>query len=126
MLAVPEIVAPVWHVPGINAVAVPGFRRHTVWGLHVAVGGERPAVPLLPGFPQTHLARRHVGPLLADRFHVVCPGLQVTGNASGSWTMRALRPDRPRPRRPGRLPDGHFLPESQPEAVAEAIGKLLV
>ncbi|WP_246124332.1 alpha/beta fold hydrolase [Nocardia bhagyanarayanae] len=30
---------------------------------------------LLHGFPQTHLAWRHVAPALTDRFHVVCPDL---------------------------------------------------
>ncbi|RSN04313.1 hypothetical protein DMB42_32120 [Nonomuraea sp. WAC 01424] len=92
------------------AVSVPGFRRHTVSGLPVASGAEGPPVLLLHDFPQTHPAWRHVVPVL------------------DLWaSLRGADPAR-RPRRlPGGLPHprGHFLPESQPEAVARAIGALI-
>jgi haloacetate dehalogenase len=47
--------------------------------LRVAIGGGGPAVLLLHGFPQTHLAWRAVAPLLAERFRVVCPDLPGYG-----------------------------------------------
>lgn len=37
---------------------------------------------LLHGFPQTHLMWRHVAPLLAQRFTVVCPDLRGYGRSS--------------------------------------------
>ncbi len=38
---------------------------------------------LLHGFPQTHLAWRHVAPALTDRFHVICPDLPGYGASAG-------------------------------------------
>lgn len=45
--------------------------------------GEGPPVLLLHGFPQTHLMWRHIVPLLADNFTVVCADLPGYGH-SGS------------------------------------------
>lgn len=43
--------------------------------------GSGPAVLLLHGFPQTHLMWRHVAPLLARRFTVICPDLRGYGRS---------------------------------------------
>ncbi|NUW36631.1 alpha/beta hydrolase [Nonomuraea sp. SMC257] len=62
---------------------ISGFDERTVrvdgLDLHVASGGEGPPLLLLHGFPQTHLAWRHVAPALADRFRVICPDLPGYG-----------------------------------------------
>lgn len=63
-------------------MGIPGFDQRTVRvdvaGVHVAVGGSGPVL-LLHGFPQTHLAWRHVAPALAEDFRVVCPDLPGYG-----------------------------------------------
>jgi len=44
-------------------------------------GGAGPPVLLLHGFPQTHRMWRHVGPILARRFTVVCADLRGYGQS---------------------------------------------
>lgn len=51
--------------------------------------GTGPALLLLHGFPETHLMWRHVAPLLADRFTVICPDLRGYGRSG----CPASRPD---------------------------------
>jgi len=62
---------------------IPGFDLDDVplaaGRLRVAAGGTGPPVLLLHGFPQTHIAWRAVAPILAERFHVVCPDLPGYG-----------------------------------------------
>lgn len=53
------------------------------------IGGAGPAVLLLHGYPQTHLAWRHVAPRLAQSFTVVAPDLPGYGASR-------TRPDAPR------------------------------
>jgi haloacetate dehalogenase len=62
-------------IPGFDVQDVPLAAGR----LRVATGGAGPAVLLLHGFPQTHLAWRGVAPLLAERFRVVCPDLPGYG-----------------------------------------------
>jgi haloacetate dehalogenase len=50
--------------------------------IHVERGGSGPPVLLLHGFPQTLAMWRHVAPILAERFSVVCADLRGYG-ASG-------------------------------------------
>lgn len=45
------------------------------------MGSDGPAVLLLHGFPQTHLAWRHVAPALANYAQVVCPDLPGYGGS---------------------------------------------
>src|ERR1700710_1016260 len=62
---------------------IPGFTEQDIVldgaRIHVAIAGSGPAVLLLHGFPQTHLAWRGVAPALADHFTVVCPDLPGYG-----------------------------------------------
>ncbi|OXM67355.1 MULTISPECIES: alpha/beta fold hydrolase [Amycolatopsis] len=62
---------------------IPGLVERTVAvdgsSVHVAHGGAGHPVLLLHGFPQTHLAWRHVAASLAADFHVVCPDLPGYG-----------------------------------------------
>lgn len=64
----------------------PGFEssRLNVEGVsfHVKVGGKGPALLLLHGFPQTHLCWRHLAPVLAEDFTVVCPDLKGYGDSA--------------------------------------------
>lgn len=65
-------------------LTIDGFTTHRLPGaddvdLHVAVGGEGPAVVLLHGFPQTHYMWRDVARALADRHTVVVPDLRGYG-----------------------------------------------
>ncbi|MBO8185125.1 alpha/beta fold hydrolase [Streptomyces spirodelae] len=69
------------------STSIPGFETRSFEvadgvELHAAVGGEGPAVVLLHGFPQTHLMWRHVAPLLARHYTVVCPDLRGYGASS--------------------------------------------
>jgi haloacetate dehalogenase len=50
--------------------------------------GSGPPVLLLHGFPQTHVMWRHVAPLMARRFTVICPDLRGYGR-SGCPASRA-------------------------------------
>jgi pimeloyl-ACP methyl ester carboxylesterase len=63
--------------------AFPGFVERTVpvdgAGVHVVHGGSGHPVLLLHGFPQTHLAWRHVAAALAEDFRVVCADLPGYG-----------------------------------------------
>jgi haloacetate dehalogenase len=43
--------------------------------------GSGPGVLMLHGFPQTHLMWRHVAPLLARQFTVICPDLRGYGSS---------------------------------------------
>src|SRR5918992_4769357 len=58
--------------------------------VHVRRGGTGPAVLLLHGFPETHLAWRKVAPRLSDRFTVVAADLPGYGDSAASEP-----PDRP-------------------------------
>jgi pimeloyl-ACP methyl ester carboxylesterase len=51
--------------------------------MHAAVGGDGPAILLLHGFPETHLAWRRVAPPLAERYRVICPDLPGYGASDG-------------------------------------------
>jgi haloacetate dehalogenase len=62
---------------GFRTVRLPGARPDVT--LNARIGGEGPPVLLLHGYPQTHVAWRHVAPLLADRFTVVVPDLRGYG-----------------------------------------------
>ncbi|WP_131766418.1 alpha/beta fold hydrolase [Candidatus Protofrankia californiensis] len=66
-------------------VLIPGFdyQRVTVGDvtLNVAFGGRGNPVILLHGFPQTHLAWRHVATDLAADYQVICPDLRGYGNS---------------------------------------------
>ncbi|NIH79600.1 alpha/beta fold hydrolase [Amycolatopsis viridis] len=65
---------------------IPGLDERTVSAagvdVHVAEGGAGHPVLLLHGFPQTHLAWRHVAPSLAEDFRVVCADLPGYGASS--------------------------------------------
>src|SRR5688572_19890747 len=50
--------------------------------IFIRSAGTGPPVLLLHGFPQTHLMWRHVAPLLARRFTVVCADLRGYGRSS--------------------------------------------
>ena len=65
---------------GFRTVRLPGARADVT--LHARIGGEGPPVLLLHGYPQTHLAWRHVAPRLAARFTVVVPDLRGYGASS--------------------------------------------
>ncbi len=65
--------------PGFREVRLPGAGAE----IHAVVGGEGPPLLLLHGFPQTHVAWRHVAPVLARRFTVVAADLRGYG-ASGA------------------------------------------
>jgi haloacetate dehalogenase len=65
---------------------IPGFEYKRVpvqsCTFNVALGGsDGPPVMLLHGFPETHLAWRHVAPALARRHRVVCPDLKGYGQS---------------------------------------------
>jgi haloacetate dehalogenase len=63
--------------------------------------GSGPPLLLLHGFPQTHLMWRHVAPLLAQRFTVVCADLRGYGRSGcpasspdhGPYSKRAMAND---------------------------------
>lgn len=65
--------------------SIPGFTYERVpvgdVTLNVAVGGSGQPVVLLHGFPQTHLAWRHVAADLAADHQVICPDLRGYGNS---------------------------------------------
>lgn len=59
------------------------------------VGGQGPAVLLLHGYPQTHLAWRRIAPELAQRYRVVVPDLPGYGasrqlDQECRWTKRRV------------------------------------
>jgi haloacetate dehalogenase len=62
---------------------IDGFRYERMAGagaeLHVATSGSGPPVVLLHGFPQHHLAWRHVAPRLAESHRVICMDLRGYG-----------------------------------------------
>lgn len=77
----------------------PGFTpiEAEVLGVHVtgAVGGEGPPVVLLHGYPQTHIAWRHIAPSLAASHRVIVPDLPGYGASrviddGGRWTKRRV------------------------------------
>ena len=49
--------------------------------LQVATGGKGTPIVLLHGFPETHLAWRHVAPELLKNYTVVCPDLRGYGQS---------------------------------------------
>lgn len=51
--------------------------------VHAEVGGSGPALLLLHGYPQTHVAWHRVVPELAKRFTVVAPDLRGYGDSTG-------------------------------------------
>lgn len=51
--------------------------------IHLRIGGSGPAVMLLHGYPQTHVAWHRVAPTLAKRFTVVVPDLRGYGASRG-------------------------------------------
>jgi len=65
--------------PGFAARRLPGPRADVA--IYAQVGGEGPPLLLLHGFPQTHLAWRHVAPHLAARFTVVAADLRGYGDS---------------------------------------------
>lgn len=62
---------------GFRTARLPGARADV--NLHARIGGGGPPVLLLHGYPQTHVAWRHVAPVLAQRFTVVVPDLRGYG-----------------------------------------------
>ena len=77
----------------------PAFRRIATeaGGVRFAgvAGGEGPPVLLLHGYPQTHIAWRHVAPALAERHAVVIPdlpgyGASLPGDMAPRWTKRRV------------------------------------
>jgi haloacetate dehalogenase len=62
---------------GFRTARLPGARPDVT--LDARIGGEGPPVLLLHGYPETHVAWRHVAPLLASRFTVVVPDLRGYG-----------------------------------------------
>ena len=88
---------------GIDGIAsrnfFPGFSELSVEAGGVAfrgvTGGSGPPVLLLHGYPQTHLAWRHVAPRLARSFTVVAPDLPGYGESRTDsdhprWTKRRV------------------------------------
>ena len=70
----------------VTARLYPGFRQMRVQTsgatIQLVVGGSGPAVLLLHGHPETHLAWRKVAPRLAQRFSVVAADLRGYGDSS--------------------------------------------
>ena len=64
---------------------IDGFTRSRVAtnGIHLSVhrGGSGPALILLHGYPQTHMAWHRVAPALAERFDVIVPDLRGYGDS---------------------------------------------
>jgi pimeloyl-ACP methyl ester carboxylesterase len=79
----------------------------------VRSAGAGPPVLLLHGFPETHLMRRDVAPLLARSFTVVC------GGPIGLW--RAWCHDV----RGQAIQGGHFFPEEMPGGTARLLADFL-
>jgi haloacetate dehalogenase len=65
----------------------PGFESHRLElaesQVHAVVGGSGPAVLLLHGYPQTHVAWHRIAPTLARHFTVVAPDLRGYGDSAG-------------------------------------------
>jgi haloacetate dehalogenase len=70
----------------VSAALFPGFRqmriKTTGATIQAVAGGSGPAVLLLHGHPETHLAYRKVAPRLAERFSVVAADLRGYGDSS--------------------------------------------
>ena len=64
---------------GFREVKLPGARKDVE--IFARVGGSGPPLLALHGFPQTHLAWRHVAPILAQRFTVVAADLRGYGQS---------------------------------------------
>jgi pimeloyl-ACP methyl ester carboxylesterase len=66
-------------------IRIPGFDYERIpvgdVRLNVAIAGSGPPIVLLHGFPQTHLAWRHVAADLAHDHQVVCPDLRGYGDS---------------------------------------------
>ena len=78
----PGFARPLPHVPGVRHrfVTVPGAR------LHVAEAGDGDPVLLLHTFPQHWYAWRHVIPLLAGQYRLICPDWRGFG-----WSQAPAR-----------------------------------
>lgn len=81
-------------------MTIPGFDHQRISAgdvrLGVALGGAGPPVVLLHGFPQTHLAWRHVATALARDHRVICPDLRGYGGSDkppGDYSKRRLAAD---------------------------------
>jgi haloacetate dehalogenase len=77
----------------------PAFRRLELnaGGVNFAgvIGGEGPAVLLLHGYPQTHIAWRRIAPVLAEKYTVIVPDLPGYGASrtlkdQPRWTKRRV------------------------------------
>jgi haloacetate dehalogenase len=70
----------------VSAKLYPGFRQMRIQTsgatIQAVAGGSGPAVLLLHGHPETHLAYHKVGPRLAQRFSVVAADLRGYGDSS--------------------------------------------
>lgn len=64
---------------GFRDMRLPGAREDV--SIFARVGGEGPPLLLLHGYPQTHLAWRHVAPVLAKRWTVVAADLRGYGQS---------------------------------------------
>lgn len=66
---------------------LPGFERHDIPtdGATIAsfIGGSGPPLLLLHGYPQTHVAWRHIAPVLARDYTVVATDLRGYGDSRG-------------------------------------------
>ncbi|MEK9672892.1 MAG: alpha/beta hydrolase [Rhodospirillaceae bacterium] len=62
-----------------------GFEQKRINGdgadINLRVTGSGPAVLMLHGYPQTHVIWRHLAPVLAKDFTVVCPDLRGYGDS---------------------------------------------
>jgi haloacetate dehalogenase len=69
----------------VNLKAFDDFEATTVrtgeTSIFLRRSGSGPGILMLHGFPQTHLMWRHVAPLLARHFTVVCPDLRGYGDS---------------------------------------------
>lgn len=82
-----------------------GFAEHRIAlgeaELYLRVGGTGPALLLLHGYPQTHVAWHRVAPLLMQNFTVVMPDLRGYGQSRGpkpdpqhrNYSKRAMAED---------------------------------
>ncbi|MGE0699537.1 MAG: alpha/beta fold hydrolase [Hyphomicrobiaceae bacterium] len=69
--------------------------------IHMRIGGKGPALLLLHGYPQTHVAWHRLAPVLAEQFTVVAPDLRGYGQTGfpretpshRSYSKRAMADD---------------------------------
>jgi hypothetical protein len=71
------------------SVPLESFAHRVVDGINCAVAGSGPPVLLLHGYPQTHLIRHHVAPLLATDHTPSCrPTCAATATAPSQRRAR--------------------------------------